>query len=322
MRRRKPKGTPLSIGLTLIAMGLGMLLVPTMLRSSPMLDAFKAGLRTPGWVMLGLGAVAVALHLVVLKLRTAKPPTPARTAPRRGARRDAPATDDQTAARRILRAGDERVEPGLEPAPPTPASTTPAASPARERLTQWSAEVFAAIEWRRFEAVVEQLFAQAGFETRAQSHGADGGVDVWLHSRHAGGAPVGVVQCKHWQGKPVPVSAMREFFGVMASHGLKRGTYATTSRSTAEALAFARANGINAQDGDGLLALIAARTPEQQAALLATAFEGEYWRPTCPSCGVKMVDRTARGKCQHFWGCANYPRCKHTQPMAQAAAAR
>ena len=48
MRRRKPKETPLSIGLTLIAMGLGMLLVPTMLRSSPMLDAFKAGLRTPG----------------------------------------------------------------------------------------------------------------------------------------------------------------------------------------------------------------------------------------------------------------------------------
>ena len=64
MPRRKPKETPLSIGLTLIAMGLGMLLVPAMLRSSPMLDAFKAGLRTPGWVMLGLGTVAVALHLL------------------------------------------------------------------------------------------------------------------------------------------------------------------------------------------------------------------------------------------------------------------
>ncbi len=79
-----------------------------------------------------------------------------------------------------------------------------------------------------------------------------------------------------------------------------------------------------------ILALILARqepwrsyfTPKQQAALLATAFEGEYWRPTCPSCGVKMVDRTARGKGQRFWGCANYPRCKHTQPMAQAAAVR
>jgi len=32
----------------------------------------------------------------------------------------------------------------------------------------------------------------------------------------------------------------------MSSHGLKRGTYATTSRFTADALAFAHANGINA----------------------------------------------------------------------------
>ncbi len=320
MPRRKPKETPLSIGLTLIAMGLGMLLVPAMLRSSPMLDAFKAGLRTPGWVMLGLGTVAVALHLLVLKLRAAKPLAPARPAARDRAKQEAPAPEGQNAVRRMPNSGDERVEPGLAPEPPASASSSPAPAPAHERLTRWSPAVFAAIEWRRFEAVVEQLFAQAGFETRAQSHGADGGVDVWLHSRHASG-PVGVVQCKHWQGKPVPVSAMREFFGVMASHGLKRGTYATTSRFTADALAFARANGINAQDGDGLLALIAARTPEQQAALLATAFDGEYWRPTCPSCGVKMLERTARGKGQRFWGCANYPRCKHTQPMAQAAAA-
>lgn len=109
---------------------------------------------------------------------------------------------------------------------------------------------------------------------------------------------------------------MREFFGVMASHGLKRGTYATTSRFTSEALAFANANGINAQDGDGLLKLIAARTPEQQAALLATAFEGEYWRPTCASCGVKMAERTARGTSKRFWGCVNFPRCKATLPMA------
>jgi hypothetical protein len=44
--------------------------------------------------------------------------------------------------------------------------------------------VFRLIEWRRFEALVESLFAQAGFTTRSQSHGSDGGVDIWLHSRH------------------------------------------------------------------------------------------------------------------------------------------
>ncbi len=56
--------------------------------------------------------------------------------------------------------------------------------------------MFAAIAWRRFEAVCKALFGQAGFETRSQTHGADGGVDLWLHSRHEVG-PVAVVQRKH-----------------------------------------------------------------------------------------------------------------------------
>lgn len=179
----------------------------------------------------------------------------------------------------------------------------------------WSPAVFAAIEWRRFEAVCEALFAQAGFETQAQSHGADGGVDIWLHSRHAQG-PVAVVQCKHWQGKPVGVKEMREFFGVMASHALKRGTFATTSKFTEDALAFAKANSINALDGKGLLALIAKRTPEQQKALLDIAYQGDYWRPTCASCGDKMLERKPRAGGAGFWGCCNFPRCKSRLPMA------
>ena len=76
---------------------------------------------------------------------------------------------------------------------------------------------------------------------------------------------------------------MREFFGVMASHQLQRGTYATTSQYTLDAQAFAKANGINALDGAGLLKLIAKRTPEQQQALLEVAFEGDYGRPLAPA---------------------------------------
>jgi restriction system protein len=204
-------------------------------------------------------------------------------------------------------AADPRIEPMLMPTAASTAVHTPA--------TRWSADVFAAIEWRRFEAVCEALFAQAGFSTRAQSHGADGGVDIWLHSANAQG-PVGVVQCKHWQGKPVGVKEMREFFGVMASHKLQRGTYATTSTYTADAKQFAKDNSINALDGPALLALIAKRTPEQQQALLAVAYEGDYWRPTCASCGTKMMERTPDKGGAAFWGCASYPKCRRTLQMA------
>ena len=85
------------------------------------------------------------------------------------------------------------------------ASATPSPQPAQ----QWSPTVLSAIEWRRFEALCEAFFAQAGLATRSQSHGADGGVDIWLQSKHMS-APR-IVQCKHWLGKPVGVKEMREF---------------------------------------------------------------------------------------------------------------
>jgi restriction system protein len=180
-----------------------------------------------------------------------------------------------------------------------------------ERSVSWNKQVFADIEWRRFEAVCERLFAQSGFKTKSQSHGADGGVDVWMYSAHAEG-PVSIAQCKHFRSKEVDVKLIREFFGVMASHKLQRGTLVTTSTFTADAQKFAYENGINTLDGDKLLKLIATRTPEQQKELLDIAYEGEYSVPTCASCGIKLVKRTK------FWGCSNFPRCR-TQIYFKAA---
>jgi restriction system protein len=201
-------------------------------------------------------------------------------------------------------------------APPT-AATSPAVM--RPRLDQWGPGVFAAIEWRRFEAVVEALFAQAGFSTKAQSHGADEGVDIWLYSaNHPDGTPVSVVQCKHWQGRAVGVDKIRELRGVMAARNVQRAQFATTSTFTPDAIAFGRLNGINLLDVGGLLGLIATRTPAQQQALLDVAYEGDYWRPTCVNCGVKMVERT-RADGGAFWGCINFPRgCRKTQARATA----
>ncbi len=92
-------------------------------------------------------------------------------------------------------------------------------------------------------------------------------------------------------------------------------TTAATSGYTADAKAFAYENGIMLHDTPGLLALISSRTLAQQQALLDVAFEGDYGRPTCASCGIKLVERTARASGERFWGCANYPKCKATMQM-------
>lgn len=182
----------------------------------------------------------------------------------------------------------------------------------------WCLQVFDDIEWNRFETLCAELFAQAGFGTRTQSHGADGGVDIWLHSRNAVG-PVAIVQCKHWLTRPVGEKEVREVLHVMAAEKVTRGTLVTTSRFTDDAEQLARASGINLLDVRGLLAIIARRTPEQQQALLQHAYQGDYWRPTCASCGTKMVERTARKGGSAFWGCAQYPRCRFTLPMRVSA---
>jgi len=198
-----------------------------------------------------------------------------------------------------------------------PVATTPAASqPRHEPPTppdRWSRDVFEAIEWRRFEAVVEALFAQAGFATRSQPHGSDGGVDIWLYSTSHDDAPVGIVRCRQWMRSKVGVEEVRALRGVMAQHDIVRGRFVTTSDFTADAREVAAGNGIGLHDVDDLLALIASRTPEQQAALLGVAFDGEWWRPTCASCGIKLVERTARQSGRPFWGCENDVRGCTTQ---------
>lgn len=180
------------------------------------------------------------------------------------------------------------------------------------RPTALGPEVLHLIEWRRSEALVEALFAQAGFLTRSQSDGADGGVDIWLHSKHQpDGSPVSIVQCKHWSdSKPVGVDKIRELRGVMAAHQIRRGQFACTARYTDAAREFAHSNQIHLLDGAALLDLIAKRTPDQQQALLDVALEGEYWKPTCVNCGVKMVFRLPRKEGKGFWGCVNSPRCR------------
>jgi restriction system protein len=206
-------------------------------------------------------------------------------------------------AARLMRAGRLTGTAATTAAPPLGDSPVPPPE-------SWSREVFELIEWRRFEAVVEALFAQAGFATRSQPHGADGGVDIWLHSlNHADGdAPASIVQCKQWMRWKVGVKEVRELRGVMAQHDITRGQFVTTSDFTAEAREFAAGNGIGLHDVDGLLRLIATRTIAQQDALLRVAFDGDWWRPTCASCGIKLVERTARQSGKAFWGCANFSR--------------
>jgi restriction system protein len=298
-KRRAAENKLLEKGLLATFIGIAFLSAPLVVGGSPMLRTVFQGLRVPAWVALGIGLVLLIIDRI---LKWAKTGPSAQDRPPSG----------------VVPGSMDMFPPEIAPAPgaapqrlgdieASQAKSASAVSGARP--SGWERQVLELIEWRRFEAVCERLFAQAGFQTKSQSHGADGGVDIWLYSRNSEG-PAAVVQCKHWVGRAVGVKEVREFFGVMTSKSVKRGTYVTSSTFTPAASEFAKDNGIHLLDGDGLLSLIARRSDEQQRALLAVAYEGEYWRPTCASCGVKMVERSASKDQSMFWGCVNYPRCR------------
>ena len=296
-------------------LGLVFLLLPAFLGNSPLSAAFRP-LASIGWLLLAGASVMGGLLYLSSAASQRKKPVPPEFFPPTGKELRRPSKPAPLVTR-IEPKGEFPVFTQPDFRARLPEVQPPPAE--RPRPTAWEPGVFSVIEWRRFEAVIEALFAQAGFVTKAQSHGPDEGVDVWLYSKNQpDGAPVSVVQCKHWQGAKVGVDKVRELRGVMAAKNVSRGQFATTSTFTSDAIAFGTANGIKLHDMAGLLDLIGKRTEEQQRALLEVALEGDYWRPTCVNCGVKMIDKTRRQGGQPFWGCVNYPKCRTTMQMRAA----
>jgi restriction system protein len=283
----------------LLAAGAVIVIVPLALRASPLAKGASAILPL-GFIVLVLGAFLLFMGRQ-RKAGRARAPVHPEYVPTLLTRLDLP--EEDLVAAELERASEEAKATWRRRS---------------SRPSSWGPAVFRVIEWRRFEAVVEVLFQQAGMETRSQSHGADGGVDIWLYSRQQPGIAVGLVQCKHWFSKPVGVEKIRELRGAMAARKVDRGIFATTSTFTADATQFGRENGIDLLDVDRLLALIAKRKPEQQRALLDVALEGDYWRPTCVNCGIKMVERTPGKGGDPFWGCAKFPECRSTLPVRAA----
>ena len=265
--------------ITVFAIGVMFLLLPLFTKSSKVLAGLSAGLGSIAWWFIAIGVVLFGFTLLIQKA----------TSKSKG--------DDKEKQSSFIKASASEIKLPTKLISEIPKVDIPKPS------TSWNKQVFSDIEWRRFEAVCEKFFAQAGFKTKSQSHGADGGVDIWMYSDNAEGE-VSIAQCKHFNNKDVDVKLVREFYGVMSSHKLQRGTFVTSSGFTADAQKFANENGINTLNGDLLLKLITARSAEQQKELLDIAYEGEYSIPTCASCGIKLVKR------EKFWGCSNYPRCK------------
>lgn len=168
-----------------------------------------------------------------------------------------------------------------------------------------------------FELMVGAALRNAGYRVANQAlPGPDGGVDLVVERDRKRV----LVQCKHWQTKPVGVGVIREIVGVVASRKADGAMVVTSGRFTDEAKAFAARTGVDLIDGERLQKLIGAGqsesvgAPRQAAPAVGERAEAPAaTSPACPKCGGAMIRRTARqgayaGK--DFWACRGYPSCR------------
>lgn len=184
----------------------------------------------------------------------------------------------------------------------------------------WSLELIKSIDWKRFEELGAWYFQAKGRNAKVTELGADGGIDILLYGSDNSENILGVVQCKAWTNKLVGVKEIRELLGVMTDVGCPLGIFLTSSGYTIDAKAFASGKHIKLIDAKKLLELIRDLPADVQSGLLKRVTAGDYTTPSCPSCGIKLVARTARkgtraGK--SFWGCRNFPRCRYTMQRAK-----
>lgn len=299
-RRRKSKSLG-EMGLTLLAIGVGVLVALTFLQSSPLTIMFEA-FRPWAWLAVALGAFFLGLHALPSNRGNGLDWKPVE--PVFGSRRTAPPrTADQPSGVLI----DDDIRNRWRPPERTPDATV--------RPTAWTQAVFDRIEWRRFEALCEALLQHDGHITSSQAFGADGGIDIRLYSDSTKSQLTGIVQCKNWSGKKIGEVQIREFLGLKTDHRVATAIYFTSSTFTPAAQELASRHGLTLIDGSRLLRRIQAQPAEVQQHLLAIATEGDFWRATCVNCGSKMTLKTNSTNGARFWACGY---CRHTMPARQS----
>jgi len=175
---------------------------------------------------------------------------------------------------------------------------------------QWTPELLKRLDWRRFEELCAAYFEALGFRVDLAANGAEGGT-ISLYSKGAQATSI-LVQCRPWDAHRVGIKSVRGLRGAMISGNIGEGVLMTSGKFTQEARDFAAKEKISLIDGAGLVDKITALPPETAMELLRFATEGDYQTPTCPACSVKMISRKSTSQGRKYWGCRNYPGCKHT----------
>lgn len=174
-----------------------------------------------------------------------------------------------------------------------------------------------ALGWQQFELLVGEAFRRQGYVVEETGlGGADGGIDLIL--RRDGRRTL--VQCKQWRRYRVPVSVVREMYGLLNHHRADAVLVVALGNFTADARRFAAGKPIELIGGETLLRMIrAVQAAPVQASVPVQLVKPVSMRveattpPACPRCGKAMLERSNKRTGEVFWGCSAFPACRGTR---------
>ncbi|NLX94549.1 MAG: restriction endonuclease [Rhodopirellula sp.] len=167
-----------------------------------------------------------------------------------------------------------------------------------------------------------EAFRRRGYAVQENRYaGADGGIDLVL-TRDGG---TYLVQAKQWRGAKVGVKVVREMLGLVTAHRAAGTIIVTSGVFTQEAQRFAVSQPIDLVAGGELAAMVRSVQKDGFVAREVTHRSNDHRAAparmvadarACPLCGGNLILRTAKRGFragESFWGCTNFPRCKHTE---------
>lgn len=159
----------------------------------------------------------------------------------------------------------------------------------------------------QFEIFLKKLFEELGYRTKGTKKTQDFGADLFLT-----GKDNIVIQAKRYgMNNRVGIKAIMEVHFAKTYYGANKAWVITNSLFTKSAKEGAAKAGITLMDRQELQGFInkvkPATTPEK------VYEEVEPQKRTCPVCKSELVVR--QSKTNTFFGCSNYPKCTHTEPI-------
>ena len=162
----------------------------------------------------------------------------------------------------------------------------------------------------QFEVYLKVLFKELGYKTTVTKSSNDFGADLILKKNNKKIA----IQAKRYKYKnTVGINAVQQIYASMPYYKVNKGIVITNSYFTKNAKILARHCNIKLIDRKGLVKLISRNnqtiTPKKIKNTVAP-------KPRkCPVCKNPLTVRYNKTG-EDFFGCSQYPTCKHTEPIA------